>query len=700
MTDVSLDHLINRNRHYSFRYLIIGLFLLLPLVVGAVGAYVLIQDRAEKDLQVWRSRLSQEAGNRARLLSEWASAQIQTVASLATNPTTQLFATEVALAGPDEGPIDPGYLRNLMEFTAFNAGFRPDFGQTDFDAAREHRTNIGFFLTDLSGKLYLTSGQGSVLPDTYVDFLQHPNETDGNGTILLPALSGRFGELVLGFLHPVYRIQTDPTAETQIAWLVGVHPLDNDLNARVRHRLDTAEGLQTALVRREGNSVGYLVPPDRDIEPLSLSLPADNQTGLAAAQALAVGNGFFQGLNHQGEDVLAASRPVAGTPWTLLVMVPESLALAPLKQRLTGLTLAFTGFGLLMILSLAVAWRHGASRRAVQTAADLDDLADRHRAQEILLRSITDNQPARVFILDHDNRVQFTNKRFANALGLNESDIIGKPLQALYGPAAAAPYIELGRQVAATRQVAERDRRTEASDGSERIYRIAAVPLSGEGYVRSGAILVLEDDVTDLVLAKERNERILEGVVRTLVSLVDSRDPYSGDHSQRVGRCAGVVAREMGLDDSLVRTAETAGILMNVGKIGVSRQILTKPEPLTAEERDVIRDSVGEAAEILSGIAFPGPVVESLRQAHALWKGDGQADNADPTALQIAKVLLVCNAFVAMVTPRAHREKLSMDGALEVLFASGTYDTSIVAALTNWVAHKGGREQIEAWAHA
>ena len=103
-------------------------------------------------------------------------------------------------------------------------------------------------------------------------------------------------------------------------------------------------------------------------------------------------------------------------------------------------------------------------------------------------------------------------------------------------------------------------------------------------------------------------------LVSTLVSVVDRHDPYSVNHSIHVGQVAHAVAEEMGLEDSLVEAVENAGNLMNLGKISVPEDVLTKTERLTEEEVAMIRDSVLTSADLIKSIEFDGPVEETLRQ--------------------------------------------------------------------------------------
>jgi HD-GYP domain-containing protein (c-di-GMP phosphodiesterase class II) len=153
----------------------------------------------------------------------------------------------------------------------------------------------------------------------------------------------------------------------------------------------------------------------------------------------------------------------------------------------------------------------------------------------------------------------------------------------------------------------------------------------------------------------------------------------------------------MGLDTPQVETAEIAGNLLNLGKILIDRDLLTKGGQLSEAERQEVRNSLQAGADLLQGVEFDGPVVETLRQAQAHWDGTGvPAGLSGDDILVTARVIAVANAFVGMVSPRAHRAALSVDQAVdELLRLVGTqFDRSVVAAFVNWLDNHGGREEL------
>jgi HD-GYP domain-containing protein (c-di-GMP phosphodiesterase class II) len=205
----------------------------------------------------------------------------------------------------------------------------------------------------------------------------------------------------------------------------------------------------------------------------------------------------------------------------------------------------------------------------------------------------------------------------------------------------------------------------------------------------------VERDITDVVTERERRARTLNQLVKTLVDVVDKRDPFAAQHSTRVARVASAVAKEMGLTEVEVETAEIAGNLLNLGKILIPQEVLSKTGQLTEAERDMIKNSIQGSANLLQGIEFDGPVVLTLRQEN--WDGTGTPVGLAGEAIIVpARVIAIANAFIGMTSNRAFRSALSIDDAIENLMkGSGkAFDRRVVAALVNYLDNHGGRAQL------
>jgi PAS domain S-box-containing protein len=347
---------------------------------------------------------------------------------------------------------------------------------------------------------------------------------------------------------------------------------------------------------------------------------------------------------------------------------------------------------LLCAVAFVAVWRHGASRRATRAAARFEDLAVKHERQGRLLERVTDSQPHPIFILDTDNRLRFANRAMAERAQMARDDLIGKPLANVIGTASARPYEHGARRALDDRRMITTAIREGAGDGL-RVAHVEQVPVEDSDDARS-AVLVVEHDITDTVRERERRERTLDQLVRTLLTVVDRRDPYAADHSTQVATVARAIAEEMSLDDETVEAAAVAGSVMNLGKILVPSDVLTRAGGLDAGELDQVRDSIRASADLLRDVDFDGPVVEALRQIEERWDGAGPRGLQGDDILMPARIVAVANAFVAMVCPRSWRVAASFDEAIAQLTdgAGAAYDRRVVAALVNRLENRGARE--------
>ena len=308
---------------------------------------------------------------------------------------------------------------------------------------------------------------------------------------------------------------------------------------------------------------------------------------------------------------------------------------------------------------------------------------------------VTDGQPTAIAAIDGENRYTFANKQAARDAGIAAEDMIGKDLASVMGPARARVFDELNHQALQTqRRVVETQAYEEA--GHTRVVKSDHIPLLPDAEHPTGGVLMILEDVSDLFAERARRERTQHQLVSTLVAIIDRRDPFSAHHSARVAEVARAIAGEMLMQPVEIETAEIAASLMNLGKMAVPSEILTKSSGLKDEEIKLIRDSILAAADLLEGVEFDGPVVRTLRQLQENWDGSGEPLGLrEDQILPTAQVVAVANAFVGMVSARAYRPGLDFDTAARNLIdqAGKRFGRRPVAALINILDNRNGRQR-------
>ncbi len=162
-------------------------------------------------------------------------------------------------------------------------------------------------------------------------------------------------------------------------------------------------------------------------------------------------------------------------------------------------------------------------------------------------------------------------------------------------------------------------------------------------------------------------------VLQGLVLAVDTKDRYTKRHSEDVARYAVYLARRMGLDDML-ESVRLAGLLHDVGKIGIPDRLLRKPSRLTDAEVKVFNQHVVLGDAIVRDLPHLEDVRAGIRYHHERWDGGGYlAGLAGEEIPLIARLIAVADTFSAMTTTRPYRKALSVDEALRRLRdAAGT----------------------------
>ncbi|MEV3874037.1 HD-GYP domain-containing protein [Streptomyces sp. NPDC049906] len=190
-----------------------------------------------------------------------------------------------------------------------------------------------------------------------------------------------------------------------------------------------------------------------------------------------------------------------------------------------------------------------------------------------------------------------------------------------------------------------------------------------------------------------------QATVRALVQAVDLKDGYTRGHSERVGRASVLIARELGLDDARVETLRLAGILHDVGKLGVPTRLLRKDGPLTPQERRVIELHPEYGHEMTRGIGFLGEARAAILHHHERVDGSGYPYGlAGDRIPECARVVAVADAFDAMTSTRSYRRARPVPTAVaELERCAGTqFDPRMVAALARALARHGWHPEVTA----
>jgi PAS domain S-box-containing protein/putative nucleotidyltransferase with HDIG domain len=195
-------------------------------------------------------------------------------------------------------------------------------------------------------------------------------------------------------------------------------------------------------------------------------------------------------------------------------------------------------------------------------------------------------------------------------------------------------------------------------------------------------------DTTDRRLIEEKLlksfeslKKTLNDAINTMVKIVETRDPYTSGHQQKVADLSTAIAREMKLEDTRIDQIRMAALIHDIGKMYVPSDILIRPGKLTDMELALIKTHAQSGYDIVKGMDFPCSVAEAVLQHHERLDGSGYPNGlkGEDTLLE-AKILAVADVIEAMASHRPYRPALGIDKALEEIsmYKGKLYDPDVV----------------------
>jgi len=176
------------------------------------------------------------------------------------------------------------------------------------------------------------------------------------------------------------------------------------------------------------------------------------------------------------------------------------------------------------------------------------------------------------------------------------------------------------------------------------------------------------------------------GTLETLARTIDAKSPWTAGHSTRVAEVALAVARAMRFDAPALERIRRGALLHDIGKIGISADILDSPAPLTDAQMAIVREHPALGARILEPLPHCADILPMVLQHHERFDGGGYPAGLAGAAIALdARVLAVADVYDAITSDRPYRRGLPpRDAAVRISDAAGTqFDPDVVAAFTD-----------------
>ncbi|GAB1351536.1 hypothetical protein MASR1M12_02660 [Erysipelotrichia bacterium] len=198
------------------------------------------------------------------------------------------------------------------------------------------------------------------------------------------------------------------------------------------------------------------------------------------------------------------------------------------------------------------------------------------------------------------------------------------------------------------------------------------------------------ENVANQAVSAIENARLYENIqkvylstIEVLATAIDAKDPYTQGHSRRVTQYSVAIAEELNLSPKEVESIRYAGLLHDVGKIGIKDSIIRKPGRLTDEEYAIIKKHPAIGAKILRPVDFLADKIPGVLHHHEYYDGRGYPEHLTGENIPLAgRIICVADAFDAMTTNRPYRKGLTVKTAVGELqkFSGKQFDPVCVEA--------------------
>ena len=489
--------------------------------------------------------------------------------------------------------------------------------------------------------------------------------------------------MVLDIFMPIFPPQVDDGSEKPLSVLI----LSRIVTPRIAEFLkaspmDTYK-LSTYLVQynEQNDSFELVSPNSNNMQALATGMIERDTEHLDFARSMGVMN----------RDVYSLGVKVPGINWWIIQEVDYNEARAELDNYIrtaVGITILLS---LVLILAVTGMWWWLVGNEQRKIAGRVQNLLVYIEDQKQLLDAINSTISDLISLTDEKGVIQYANLAFANAVGRETSEIVGLDIPALFGFDTGKRLIGSDHQVMMSGEPMVVNEVIYLQ--SHRYYfQIVKAPLTTTAGRQAKGIVSVYRDITDLVEAQERSQRVVQQTIDALVRTIEESDPYLAGHSRYMSIVATMMARDMNLSETDIATIEAAANLSQIGRMFVPKDILNKPGALTKEEMNIMESHVEHSRRVLQNIEFDLPIVDTICEMNERLDGTGYPNKLSGDEIGVdARILAVANAFTAMVRPRSYRNSLGAEQAMQILRQEKDgYDQKVVDVMEQLISTPAG----------
>ncbi len=183
-----------------------------------------------------------------------------------------------------------------------------------------------------------------------------------------------------------------------------------------------------------------------------------------------------------------------------------------------------------------------------------------------------------------------------------------------------------------------------------------------------------------------------KNLIITLANVIEAKDKYTEGHTRRVGIISRMLGERLGLKEEKINDLETAGMIHDIGKVGVPENILNKPDKLTPDEFEIIKKHSEIGETILKPLGSLKECLGPVRSHHEKLNGTGYPDGLKGAEISIeTRIICVADIFDALYSDRPYRSKMPLSEVREILskdVSNGSLDESVVNMLLTMIDNR------------
>ncbi|HOU51277.1 MAG: PAS domain S-box protein [Smithella sp.] len=391
------------------------------------------------------------------------------------------------------------------------------------------------------------------------------------------------------------------------------------------------------------------------------------------------------------------------SPFDILTEESQKLFLARLEKISQGLKVPeivefeiLSKKGKRSIVQLNIKNIYDEAGRIVAADVVAHDITDRKKAEERVhqseekYRNILEHMQEAYYEVDLAGNLIFCNDPLCRITGCSKDELLGVNYRVFTETENSKKVFKLFNKVYRTGEPEDSfDWQVIRKDNTMK-YVEASVSLMTDATGEKTGFRGLLRDITDRKLAEEKLQHTLDSLkkavgttIQVLVSVLETRDPYTAGHQTQVANLACLIATEMGLDQERIEGMRMAGVIHDIGKLGIPTEILAKPSKLTDIEFSLIKQHPQSGYEMLKYVESPWPLAQIVYQHHERMNGTGYPRNlkGDEILLE-ARIMAVADVVDAMASHRPYRASLGIEEALQEIEKNKgiLYDETVVNA--------------------